>query len=224
MIIQIDYREHCDKLKEVLCGYGFQLDIKPLKIGDYIIQPDTVVERKTIRDFCISILDGRLFSQAYRLVNLEERAILMIEGESFTKNIPVDIGIKQIKGVLITLAQTFHLPILRTLNQEDSAWHLKQLAMQRKRLGQNKGSLHSYTPKKQQTKKEYILRGLPGIGSKLAKELLEEFGSIKNIINASPEALSKINGLGDKKIKEIHDILREEQSEYVITTSSDFFL
>ena len=223
MIIQIDYREHCDQLKEVLSGYGFQLDIKPLKLGDYRIQPDIVVERKTTRDFCISILDGRLFSQAYKLVNLEERPILMIEGESFTKNIPVDIGIKQIKGVLITLAQTFHLPVLRTLNQEDSAWHLKQLALHRERLGQNKGSLHSYTPKKLQTQKEYILRELPGIGPGLAKKLLEEFGSIQNIVNASPEALSKIHGLGDKKIKKIHELLREEQSEY-ITKSSDFFL
>ena len=214
--IIVDYRECADVLKQELVNADIAILEKKLNIGDYVISPDTLVERKTTHDFCMSIIDGRLFSQAYRLARFAENPIIILEGESFTKNVPVNIGISQIKGALISLAQTFRIPVLRTMNQKDSAWHLKQLASQRKRIGMNKGPHYGYTPKKLQTKKEYVLRMLPGIGPKKAKQLLDEFGSITNIVNASPEDLKKVSGLGQKTIDEIFHVIREEYTEYSI--------
>lgn len=210
----IDHREHAEVLKNNLIAYGFEVIEKQLSIGDYVIYPDTTIERKTTHDFCLSILDGRLFNQAYRLSVFCENPLIIIEGESFIKNHSIDISLEAVKGALITLAQTFHLPVMRTIDEKDTAWHIKQIATQRERVGKHKGPLSAYTPKKMETRKEYILRAFPGIGSKMAKTLLEEFGSITNIVNASEQELSKIHGLGHKTIQQIFNVLKEEQAIY----------
>jgi Fanconi anemia group M protein len=40
--------------------------IKRLSLGDYLVDNRLVFERKTLNDFALSIIDGRLFSQAIR--------------------------------------------------------------------------------------------------------------------------------------------------------------
>ncbi len=54
---------------------------------------------------------------------------------------------------------------------------------------------------------DYNPDGIKGIGPKTAIKLLEEFGSMKNITNADPKHLSKVEGIGKKKAERIHDIL-----------------
>ena len=43
--------------------------VKRLSVGDYIVGNRFVFERKTLKDFARSIVDGRLFRQAIRLAN-----------------------------------------------------------------------------------------------------------------------------------------------------------
>ena len=50
---------------------------------------------------------------------------------------------------------------------------------------------------------QFILEGFPGIGPKTSKKLLEEFKTIKNIINAPEEKLKKILGKKTINIKKI---------------------
>jgi len=212
--IYIDHREHCDILKQTLKEFDFNLIERHLTIGDYIIAPDTTIERKTVHDFSISILDGRLFNQAYRLSRFCEHPIIIIEGKSFINNSSVSISIEAVKGALITLAQTFQIPVLRTKDECDTAWYIKQLSLQRQRVGEHKKPISAYTPKKTETRKEYILKAFPGIGQEMAKSLINHFGSITNIVNASYEELSEIHGLGPKKIEDIYNVLREPEAIY----------
>jgi len=67
------------------------LEIKPLPIGDYIVAPETVVERKTISDLVSSVFDGRLYDQCNRLKEHYQFPFLLIEGnidelEELTEN------------------------------------------------------------------------------------------------------------------------------------------
>ena len=55
-------------------------EIKTIPIGDYIVAPETVVERKSIADLLSSIFDGRLFDQCSRLVEHYRNPILLVEG------------------------------------------------------------------------------------------------------------------------------------------------
>ena len=67
-----DDREPRDKVIASLMGIkGVTVLIKRLSIGDYKSDNRLVFERKTLRDFAISIIDGRLFKQMiYPVKNL----------------------------------------------------------------------------------------------------------------------------------------------------------
>jgi ERCC4-type nuclease len=53
----------------------------------------------------------------------------------------------------------------------------------------------------------YILQSLPKVGPKLAKKLLQHFKSISNVINASAQDLSKIEGIGKITAEKIRKVL-----------------
>ena len=62
--IIVDERERKSGIPDLLKSVGLNLEMKTLPIGDYIVAPETVVERKTISDLVSSIFDGRLFDQS----------------------------------------------------------------------------------------------------------------------------------------------------------------
>jgi len=213
-VIEVDCRENVDDLLGVLKErYDFDIVVKQLKIGDYLIHPDTLVERKTTRDFAVSILDGRLFNQAYKLAEQTEYPIIIIEGESFAD---AGLPIHNIKGALISLAQTFRIPFLRTRNHEDTAWHFNQLQLQRDRIGSNRGVRRSYKPKRLENQKKAVLKILPGIGEKTASVLLKRFGSVADVVAARKEELLAIPGIGEKTLAKINSVLRDEHDFYIV--------
>ena len=78
--IVIDEREKKSGIPKLLTTIGIKTEIKTLLIGDYIVGPETVVERKSIQDLVSSIFDGRLFDQCNRLKEHFQYPILLIEG------------------------------------------------------------------------------------------------------------------------------------------------
>ena len=79
--IVVDEREKKSGIPDILKGIGINLEIKTLPVGDYIVAPETVVERKTISDLVSSVFDGRLFDQCSRLKEHYQFPILLIEGD-----------------------------------------------------------------------------------------------------------------------------------------------
>ena len=127
-VVTVDHRERADTLCETLKQvHGFEVRQAQLELGDYHMPPDIVVERKTTADFCVSLLDRRLFDQAFRLVERSRNAIMLVEGKSFLLGHDLDIRPAAVRGALVTLAQTYRLPVLRTVDEQDTAWHLNQL-------------------------------------------------------------------------------------------------
>lgn len=215
--IMMDHRENAEiLLQELRNVYQISISVKQLKLGDYQVYPNTTIERKTIDDFCLSIIDGRLFRQAYRLAQYTENPIFIVEGETFTKR-QYDITLDAIKGAFVSLAQTFRIPLLRSRDQKESAWYMNSLLDQRRRIGQNSGVLTSSRPKRLATQKAYLLRMLPGVGPKLAKTLLNEFETIQNIVKANRDDLERIPGLGKKKADKIFQVLHEDHAGYDIS-------
>ena len=56
-----------------------RLRIDRLEVGDYLFDSRLLFERKTLADFAMSIIDGRLFSQASRLVASGMHSVLILE-------------------------------------------------------------------------------------------------------------------------------------------------
>jgi DNA excision repair protein ERCC-4 len=80
---------------------------------------------------------------------------------------------------------------------------------------------HGYYPKKKLKRQMLILQGLPGIGRKRAKLLIDRFETIKAVINASEDKLISIGGIGKITANEIINMVNEPKSSY--NSTNDFF-
>jgi len=111
--IIVDERERKSGIPELLKSVGLNIEMKTLLIGDYIVAPETVVERKSVRDLLSSIFDGRLFDQCSRLKENFEHPILLIEGnvdeiEEIAENPLI------FYGAISTVVLDFKIPVIPT--------------------------------------------------------------------------------------------------------------
>ncbi len=66
--ITVDDRERSSGVAEGLSRRpGVKITSRRLPLGDYEVDSTLIVERKTLGDFAVSVLDGRLFRQAGRM-------------------------------------------------------------------------------------------------------------------------------------------------------------
>ena len=98
--ITVDYSEAAYGLSDLLKDSGALVEIEKLSYGDYIINDMITIERKTAKDFLVSIIDGRLFSQLSNLKKFCNHPILLIEGNPYKTAHNFDR--MAIKGALIS--------------------------------------------------------------------------------------------------------------------------
>jgi DNA excision repair protein ERCC-4 len=78
--ILVDERERKSGIPALLRRAGATIDFAQLKVGDYVVSPETAIERKTIQDLLNSIYDGRLFIQCSQLNEHYIKPVLIVEG------------------------------------------------------------------------------------------------------------------------------------------------
>ncbi len=210
--IIVDEREKKSGIPKLLSSIGVKTEIKTLPIGDYIVAPETVVERKSISDLLSSIFDGRLFDQCNRLTEHYQHPILLVEGnvdeiEELTDNPLI------FYGALSTVALEFKIPIIPTSNATHTAKLLISLST-RKEL--TKGPFLKKIKKSNNIEKQQlsILCSLPGVGEKSAKRMLEKFGTPLDVLCASVNELAKTPGLGESKAKKIKKMLQNKNKNF----------
>ena len=210
--IVVDEREKKSGIPDLLRSIGLNVEMKTLPIGDYIVAPETIVERKSIRDMLSSIFDGRLFDQCSRLKENFESPVLLMEGnvdeiEEITENPLI------FYGALSTVVIDFRIPVIPTPSATHTA---KLLVSMCSRKDPHKGPYLKKIRKSNDLEKQQIsaLCSLPGIGEKFAIRMLQRFGSPINVLNASISELAKVEGLGESRSKKIKKIL-ESESKYL---------
>jgi len=117
--IVVDHRELNTTIAATLRLQGVDVDVKTLAIGDFQIGDRVLVERKRVRDFVDSLLDGRLLEQAHRLIGAAPRPLLLIEGGGlFTQRA---VHNNALMGALATLTIDLGLPVVTTQDGEETA-------------------------------------------------------------------------------------------------------
>ena len=204
--IVVDEREKRSGIPSLLKGIGINLEIKTLPVGDYIVAPETIVERKSISDLVSSVFDGRLFDQCNRMKENFQFPIIIIEGdtneiEELTENPFV------FYGAVSSVAIDFKIPIISTPNASHTA---KLLVSMCSRKDVTKGPFIKKIRKSNDLQRQQlsVLSSLPGIGEKTAIRMLEKFGTPLKVFSASSTELSKICGLGELRAKKIKKILQ----------------
>jgi DNA excision repair protein ERCC-4 len=206
--ITIDYRERASGLLELIREHDVFVEVKPLPFGDYIINDSITIERKTARDFLISIIDGRLFTQLSNLKKHCSCPVVLIEGNPCKTD--VDIDPAAIKGALISVETIWYVPIVFTRSKEDSVETLLMMGRQDETYMDVVPLRGGYRPKRLKSRQLYILQGLPKVGPTAAKRLLEHFHSVRQIMNASVEELIAVEGIGMVSAKAIREVLDSE--------------
>lgn len=203
--ITVDDREKSSGLIELLVNTGIKVTIHHLPCCDYIINNEIAIERKTGRDFLVSIVDGRLFKQAKAMKKSLPRPIFLIEGNPF--QLDMDFTPESIRGVILSLQVIWYIPVLFSKSKEDTCLIFRMLGDQEQVQTNLLALRHGYRPKKLITRQLHILQGLPNVGPLLAKRLLEYFGSVRKVMQADIESLYEIEGIGKNKADEIRRIL-----------------
>ncbi|WP_179372263.1 ERCC4 domain-containing protein [Nitrosopumilus ureiphilus] len=203
--IIVDERERKSGIPELLKSVGMNLEMKTLPIGDYIVGPETIVERKSIRDLMASVFDGRLFDQCSRLKEHFENPIVLMEGnvdeiEEITENPLI------FYGAISTVVLDFKIPVIPTPSAAHTA---KLLVSMCSRKESHKGPYLKKIKKSIDLERQQLsaLCSLPGIGEKFAIRMLEKFGTPLKVFTATTADLAKVEGLGEARAKKIKNML-----------------
>jgi DNA excision repair protein ERCC-4 len=218
--IVVDERERNSGIPELLRNAGAVIDFAQLKVGDYVVSPETAVERKTVRDLVSSIYDGRLFVQCSDLVKHYQKPLLVLQGNiADLLEIPEDIEDKEVKKLsermplaydaLATVATEFRIPIIHTPSPDQTAQLLVILVNKALRDGKATGPLLRKIKKENPVYLQQlsVLSSVPGVGDKLAARMLEKFQTPKRALNASAAELATIRGFGLARAVQVRKVL-----------------
>jgi Fanconi anemia group M protein len=195
--VEADFRERGSETARALAAAGAELVFRSLPTGDYRVGRSLLVERKTAWDFRRSLFDGRLFRQVGRLARAAPRPLLLLEGQDRTLAWPT------LRGALLTVTGVFGVPVLFSRDAADSAQWVLTAARQHAVPREHAYARPGWRPKGKRARQNFVLQGLPGVGPVRAEALLERFGTVRGVMNASEAELLEVRGVGRKTAQRI---------------------
>lgn len=214
--ILVDHRERCSGIPVLLALRDVQVREEQLPVGDYILSERIAVERKRAGDFLDSLVNNRLFDQVRRLAEAYPQPVMIIEGDGlFERNIHE----QAIYGALSSIIADYGFSVITSAHVQETANFLYSLASReqhkKKKEVPLRGSKPTFSTREQQ---QYVIEGLPFVSAVSARRLLDYFGSVRRVINATHAELCEIEGIGKKKARAIREVIerrweREEEGE-----------
>jgi ERCC4-type nuclease len=212
--VAADDREHASEVIQHLLEIpGVSVCTERLAAGDYMADRRILFERKTLRDFSISIVDGRLFKQMAALAKTRNKAALILEG---TAGDAESVGVRReaMQGALITISLLLGIPVLRSMSAAETAHLIVYAARQLQAVGKSGFQRLGYRPGSKKGRQLFILQGLPGVGRERALRLLDRFGSVEAVVRAKREELLAVEGVGAKTADRIRWAVSEKKALY----------
>ena len=192
-----DEREKPSGVPEALRSLGVSVEYRLLDVADYLVGA-YAIERKSVRDFVSSLYSGRLFDQAHRLGEAYETIFLIVEGDLW-EEIRGSRNPRSLWGALISSVLDFGLNTFFAPDEKQTAQFLVTLGRGgRHRRGSSGPPLMVRKPRTNDLKRVQLsaLSSLPGVGPRMAEELLGHFGSLRRVFAASLTEISVGAGLG----------------------------
>jgi DNA excision repair protein ERCC-4 len=220
-----DERERNSRIPDLVREAGASVDFAQLPVGDYIVSPEEVVERKTVRDLISSIYDGRLYIQCSQLVKHFQKPVIIVQGDiSDLAIIPADVDPAKAQRfaervplayeAIAAIIMEFRIPVVHTPSAEYTARFIVTLAKRSLKDGKTTGPLLRKIRKENPVYLQQlsVLSSVPGIGDKLAIRLLQKFQTPKRALNASAAELATISGFGLARAERVRRILDSSSS------------
>jgi len=205
-LVVVDVHERESRLCRTLHDLGVATVVRRLEVADYAVGV-SLVERKTVADLHVSILEGRFWLQIGRLRRASLRPYLLVEGSD------IDAGRLRpasIRGALLAVDE-LGVGVIRSGDSADSALWLKTLGGRQSR----RRRLRSTYRRQQRgaSSAEALLTAVPGISRTSARALLARFGSIAEIVDAGPEKWLSIPGIGPARARVLQETLLKSKRQ-----------
>ncbi len=208
VVIYADTREMNSRIISILNKYCNVRETQ-LKVGDYILSEQVCVERKSSDDFLQSIIDKRLFEQLSSLKASFQKPLLIIEGGNILDNSRA-LHPNAIRGAIAAISIDYSVPIIWTATQADTAHQLLAIA-KREQLERKKAVGIRWKRKARSVAEmqEFLVVGIPKIGTSKARSLLKHFRTPERLFTASEAELQEADGIGRELAKQIRKMLTE---------------
>lgn len=223
----VDMREFRSELPSLIHRRGIDVIPVTLEIGDYILTPDMVVERKSVSDLIGSLNSGRLYTQAKHMIMLYKKPILLIEfdqNKAFSLQGKYYFNSSASQNVISKLILlTCHFPELRILwcpSPYATAEMFELLKLKREQPDEKKAMLMKIegeegemASNKFNTVATDFISKLPGLNSKNMWSIMRNVTSIADLINYSEDQFNKfLNNSGAAKSlwKSINEEMKTE--------------
>jgi DNA excision repair protein ERCC-4 len=196
--ILVDTEERHSPLPAHLLGLGFDLELVPLEVGDYVVGR-WMVERKTVADLHRSVANGRIWGQIARLAREPGSRVLLVEGPDLDRGPLSRAGIR---GALLQIVDN-EINVLRSWDAAESALWLRLLA--RRRGGtpaRGKRGRHQNV-----SSPVGVLAVVSGVTTRTAELLLARFGSVAGVAAATAEELQEVDGIGPHRSRALRRAL-----------------
>ncbi len=205
--ITVDSRETrsgmADRLKRIP---GVTLVHEEMECADYSAGEDLLgVERKAANDFCISIMDGRLFGQIALIKSKFQHAVVLVEGDLWSVRSAIDPA--ALDGALSWIALLSGVKLIQSRDVAHSAALLHRMSVHVVHGLGYEVNLRSAKPKDLTSARQFLLEGLPSVGPTGALALLAHFKTPQAFFNASAADISRVKGFGPKTVQRIVEIL-----------------
>ena len=177
-------------------------------VDRYILSKRLAVERRTGSSFLRGIQDKTVFTSAIALREQFDVPILIVEGEVNYER--TSFNPQAVRGALSAMLLSYGMSVLSTPNALETAKVIAMMA-RHEQIGIPEISL---TPKRKAADladtQRRVTEMLPRCGVVVARDLLQHFGSVRRIANATVAELRSVRGIGAKTAAEITRVLNAE--------------
>lgn len=185
--------------------------LENLEVGDYVLSDRVVVERKSVSDFVDTLVnpDRSFFEQAGDMASQYDRPIIIIEGSGIYAQ--RNVHPNAIRGAISSAAVDFNISIINTEDENDTAEMIETIATREQTERDREVSVHgNKTEKTMNEQQEYVVSSIAEVGPVTAQSLLEHFGSVKRVMNATSDEMKQVSGIGQVTADRIVEVINTE--------------
>lgn len=197
MQVLIDDREKDNERIDTIQKYYANTEVARLPVGDIIFlqedNPSIAFEIKTWQDFIGSIKNRRIQQEVLSMKEQYPYSFVMIYDNGRWNKKYTHASNVQIQSNIVSIMQRYKVPVVisKDLNELIISLEACKRAVNKSDEPINPPTVRN----KSSNEMINVLIGLPKVGDKTARKLLDKFNKPSNVFNATEEELDEIKGL-----------------------------
>ena len=199
MELYIDNREDNERIELIKENFSSPITVTRLDVGDILVKrennPNIIFEVKTIQDFIGSCKNRRMKKEALQMKKYPYRYVIIYDDGKWNKKY-VNQTINEKFGNLASININYKTTVFWCLNKKEFIACLKSII---RSVDKDTEPVEPPLVRKKNTNEMInVLIGLPDVGAKMARTLLDTFGTPGKVFKASDDELDNVRLLRQK--------------------------